>query len=79
MFEALSMGLLGAAIGIALGLGYGRLLVSALMRDIGPVQVIPWSWVAGLAVLAALAAMAAAVLPARRAGRVSIVDSLAEA
>ena len=46
--------------------------------QVHPILVVPWSWLAGLMVLAALAGMVAAVMPARRAARTSIVAAMAD-
>jgi putative ABC transport system permease protein len=78
LVEALLMAVVGALVGIAYGLVYGRLMVAKAFAEIHPVIVVPWSWMAGLVVLAALAGMLAAVLPARRAARASIVSAMAE-
>jgi putative ABC transport system permease protein len=78
LVEALLMGLVGALVGIGYGLLYGRLVVAKAFTQIHPAIVVPWSWLAGLVVLAALAGVVAAVLPARRAARASIVSAMAE-
>jgi putative ABC transport system permease protein len=78
LFEALLMGVVGALVGIGYGLGYGRLVVGKAFTDIHPVIEVPWSWLAGLVVLAGAAAALAAVLPARRAARASIVAAMAD-
>jgi putative ABC transport system permease protein len=78
LLEALLMGVVGALVGIGYGLLYGRLVVGKAFGAIHPAIVVPWSWLAGLVVLAALAGAAAAVLPARRAARASIVAAMAE-
>jgi putative ABC transport system permease protein len=77
LLEALLMGLVGALVGIAFGLVYGRLVVTTVFATIGPVIVVPWAWIAGLALLAGAAATTAAVLPARHAARTSIVTAMA--
>jgi putative ABC transport system permease protein len=78
LIEALLMGVVGAVVGIGYGLVYGRLVVSKAFSLIHPTIVTPWTWLAGLVVLAAVAGMVAAVLPARRAARASIVAAMAE-
>jgi putative ABC transport system permease protein len=78
LVEALLMGVVGALVGIVYGLVYGRIVISKAFSDIGPTIVIPWSWLIGLVVLAAGAATLAAVLPARRAAKASIVSAMAE-
>jgi putative ABC transport system permease protein len=78
LLEALLMGLVGALVGIAFGLIFGRIVVTTTFAAIGPVVVVPWLWIGGLAGLAAVAATLAAVLPARHAARSSIVAAMAE-
>jgi putative ABC transport system permease protein len=79
LMEALLMGVVGAVVGIGYGLVYGRLVVTKAFEGLSPVLVVPWTWMAGLVVLAALAGVLAAVLPARRAARASIVAAMADA
>ena len=62
----------GAAVGIAGGLGVGRLLRSEL-HDISPAD--PWSVVVGTAVLVSVA-FAASFVPAWRASRVDPASAL---
>lgn len=78
LVEALLMGVVGALVGIVYGLIYGRIVISKAFSAIGPTIVIPWGWLIGLVVLAAGAATLAAVLPARRAAKASIVSAMAE-
>lgn len=75
--EAVIIALLGAALGVLLGLALGVALAS-LLRDAGvDVVRVPWALL-GLFVLgAALAGVLAAVGPARRAARASVIDSIA--
>jgi putative ABC transport system permease protein len=79
LVEAALMAVVGAIVGVGFGLVYGRLLVRTAFATIGPIMVVPWSWLAGLVVLSAAAGLIAAVLPARRAARRSIVSAMAEA
>lgn len=78
LVEALLMALVGALVGIAYGLVYGRLVVGEAFAGLRPIVTVPWAWLAGLLVAAALAGVLAAVLPARRAARASIVAAMAE-
>jgi putative ABC transport system permease protein len=78
LVEAVLMAVIGALVGIAFGLVYGQMLVRRAFGEFDPVVVIPWTWVAGLITLAAVAGVLAAVLPARRASRASVVAALAD-
>jgi putative ABC transport system permease protein len=78
LVEAVLMAVVGALVGIAFGLVYGQMLVRRAFGEFDPVIVIPWTWVAGLITLAAVAGVLAAVLPARRASRASVVAALAD-
>ncbi|NDU76331.1 FtsX-like permease family protein [Actinomadura sp. DSM 109109] len=73
--EALVMAVIGAATGVVLGVGFGWAATNAMAGD--SVFSLPYLQVAGFVVLAGAAGTAAAVLPARRAARTSIVESLA--
>lgn len=73
--EALILGLIGAMVGVVLGVTFGwaaaRTLTDDLVFDLPVLQILAFVVVSGLA------GVLAAVLPARRAARASIVDSLA--
>ncbi|SNS77981.1 ABC transporter permease [Actinomadura mexicana] len=73
--EALVMAVIGAATGVVLGVGFGWAATNAMASD--SIFSLPYLQVIGFVVLAGAAGMAAAVLPARRAARTSIVESLA--
>ncbi|MFG2041789.1 ABC transporter permease [Dactylosporangium sp. NPDC048998] len=78
LVEAMLMGVVGALVGISYGLVYGRLVVAQAFAGLRPVIVVPWGWLVLLVAATAVAAMLAAVLPARRAARASIVAAMAE-
>ncbi|RAY15349.1 ABC transporter permease [Actinomadura craniellae] len=73
--EALIMGVIGALTGVVLGVVFGWASTNAISKNF--VFAPPYLWIAGFVVLAGLAGMLAGVLPARRASRASIVESLA--
>jgi putative ABC transport system permease protein len=78
--EALLMALLGITLGVALGTGFGWAMVDAFTRSAGAgVFSVPYARIALYVVLGAVAGVAAAVLPARRAARSSMVAAMAEA
>jgi putative ABC transport system permease protein len=78
LVEAVLMGLVGSVVGVAFGLIYGPMVVRQALAGIGPTIVVEWTWLAGLVLLAAAASCLAAVLPARRAAKASIVAAMAD-
>ncbi|WP_113703915.1 ABC transporter permease [Nonomuraea lactucae] len=73
--EALVLGLIGALVGVALGGVFGWAAVRAMID--GASFSVPGGQIALFVALSGLAGVLAAVLPARRAARASIVGSLA--
>ncbi|NUR91413.1 MAG: FtsX-like permease family protein, partial [Nonomuraea sp.] len=73
--EALVLGLIGALVGVALGGVFGWAAVSAMLPD--AVFSAPVGQIVLFVVLSGVAGVLAAVVPARRAARASIVGSLA--
>ncbi|GAA0953957.1 ABC transporter permease [Nonomuraea longicatena] len=73
--EALVLGLIGALVGVALGGVFGWAATQAMIN--GAVFSLPVGQVLLFVALSGLAGVVAAVLPARRAARASIVGSLA--
>ena len=73
--EALVMAVIGAFTGVALGVVFGWAITNAMSKT--SVFSLPYLQIVGFMVLAGAAGMAAAVLPARRAAKASIVESLA--
>ncbi|MFG1698724.1 ABC transporter permease [Nonomuraea sp. NPDC049309] len=72
--EALLLGLIGALVGVALGLVFGWVAMRALLPDAR--YAVPVAQVVVFVALSGVAGVLAAVLPARRAARASIVGSL---
>ncbi|MEO5873948.1 MAG: FtsX-like permease family protein [Streptosporangiaceae bacterium] len=72
--EAVVMALIGASVGVVLGVVFGWASIRAISAEI--VFSLPYAQIAGFIVLAAVAGVVAAVLPARRAARASIVGSI---
>jgi putative ABC transport system permease protein len=72
--EALVMAVIGALTGVVLGVAFGWASTRAMGES--TVFSLPYLQVAGFMLLAGVAGMLAAVLPARRAARTSIVESL---
>ncbi|GAA3471030.1 ABC transporter permease [Nonomuraea roseola] len=73
--EALVLGLIGALVGVTLGIAFGWAAVRTMMD--GATLMVPFAQIALFVALSGLAGVVAAVLPARKAARASIVGSLA--
>ena len=75
--EGVLISTFGGILGLVVGVGFGAALVGAL-----PVETVeftvPWLRLAGLMAIAAMLGIVAAALPARRAGRLDVLDALAE-
>ncbi|MFE9749169.1 ABC transporter permease [Saccharothrix saharensis] len=78
--ESVLMALMGAAIGLLLGIGFGWVITGALSNDTISVDlVVPFGQIGVMLAGAVVAAVVAAALPARRAARTSVVAGMAEA
>jgi putative ABC transport system permease protein len=75
-WEAVLIALLGTVVGVALGLGFGWALVKALGSQGIDQLAIPAARVAVVVVAGAIAAVLAAALPARRAARADVLQSI---
>ncbi len=75
-WEAALIALLGTAVGVALGLGFGWVLVDALSGEGIDHLAVPTVRLALLALAATVAAVLAAALPARRAARLDVLDAI---
>jgi putative ABC transport system permease protein len=67
---------LGAVLGVAMGIVFGVALQRAIADEGVDVLAIPWLQLAIFVVLAAVAGMLAAVLPARRAAGLDVLDAI---
>jgi putative ABC transport system permease protein len=76
-WEALFIAVLGAAIGLVVGVGAGWALARAAQDSDTLVVSVPWVRLAASAVAAAVLAVVAAVLPARRAARLDVLAAIA--
>lgn len=74
-WESVLTALVGAGIGIAAGLALAG-VVTALLADQGLRFVVPAGLLAAIAVVAAVAGVVAAVIPARRAGRMDVLAAV---
>ncbi|MEV5828782.1 FtsX-like permease family protein [Spirillospora sp. NPDC052242] len=72
--EALVMAVIGALNGVVLGIAFGWAATEAMGES--SVFALPYGQIAGFIALAAIAGVLAAVMPARRAAKASIVESL---
>jgi putative ABC transport system permease protein len=75
-WEAVLIALLGTVVGVALGLGFGWALVKALAGEGIDQLAIPAARVGTIVVAGAAAAVLAAALPARRAARADVLQSI---
>ncbi|TVP71499.1 MAG: ABC transporter permease [Nitriliruptor sp.] len=73
--EAISVALIGAALGLLLGVPLGAVFVRIEQLNITEL-VLPWTQIAIGVVLAAIAGLLAGVLPARRAANLDVLDAL---
>jgi putative ABC transport system permease protein len=78
LVEALLMGAVGALVGVGFGLLYGWATSRVIFSGITAVTTVPVGQLLLYLAIAVLAAVVAAVLPARRAARSSIVAALAD-
>jgi putative ABC transport system permease protein len=74
-YEAVITALIGAILGMALGIVFATLIAQPL-KDEGFTLSYPVGTLALLLVLAALAGVLAAILPARRASRLDVLQAL---
>lgn len=75
--ESVAIALLGAVLGVGLGLAFGTVLQRALVDEGLVLLAIPWGQVAIFLVLAALVGVLAALWPAHRASRMNVLQAIA--
>ena len=73
--ESIITALIGAAIGLPLGLGLAA-VVTHLLSDYGVTYQVPVGAIAAFVVVAVIAGLVAALLPARRASRLNVLEAL---
>jgi putative ABC transport system permease protein len=76
-YEAAVVAGFGAVLGAALGMGFGWVAVAALPSDIVSAVAVPVDQIAVLLVVAVGAGLLAALLPARRAARMDVLEAIA--
>lgn len=74
--ESVAIAVLGALLGLGLGLVFGLALMQALRDEGLEVTRVPWASLAGYLLAAVVIGLVAAVLPARRAGRLDVLDAV---
>jgi len=79
LVEALLMAVVGAVVGVPFGVLYGWITTGVMFKDNTLVMHVPVGQLAGYIAVAALAGVAAAVLPAGRAAKTSVVSAMADA
>jgi len=73
--EAISVALIGAALGLLLGVPLGAVFIRIEQLNITEL-VVPWTQIAIGVVLAAVAGLLAGVFPARRAANLDVLEAL---
>jgi putative ABC transport system permease protein len=74
--EAVVVSVLGAALGLVLGVGFGTAIVKALSSQGIGTLVIPFTTIIVVLILAALFGIFAAVFPARRAAKLDVLQAV---
>jgi putative ABC transport system permease protein len=72
-YESVVTALIGAALGIPIGIGLGALVGHAIAY---PAFTIPWGTIVVFVIAAVIAGLLAAIFPARRAGRLNVLEAL---
>jgi len=75
-WEAIIVGVFGALMGVVLGLIIGVVFSRAIPDQVISTITIPWPWLALLLLVGALLGAGAALLPARRAAKMNILDAI---
>lgn len=75
--EALLVAVFGASLGVAVGVVFGWAAVAALPATVTETLAIPVTRILILVAVAGLAGLVAAWGPARRAGRLNVLDAIA--
>jgi putative ABC transport system permease protein len=75
-WESVIISLLGTTLGLVIGTGFGWIMVKALESEGLNTFAIPTTQLAVVVVIAALAGVAAAVLPARRAAKLDVLEAI---
>lgn len=76
-WEAAIIAVFGTVMGVVVGTAFGWALISTLRDDGFSETVLPWAQIVVFVIIAAIAGLLAAVLPARRAARLDVLDAIA--
>ena len=76
--ESVAIAVLGALLGLGLGLVFGLALMQSLRDEGLEVTRVPWVSLGGYLLAAVVIGLVAAVLPARRAGRLDVLDAVSQ-
>lgn len=76
-YESAVIAAFGAILGVAMGIGLGWLMVEALPASFADSLAVPSGQIIVLVAVAAVAGLLAALLPARRAGRMNVLAAIA--
>jgi putative ABC transport system permease protein len=77
MWESIIVAVIGALLGVVVGLFFGIIVTAALSSQGIDVLSIPVAQIAGLVVFGVIAGLLAAILPARRAAKLNILEAIA--
>jgi putative ABC transport system permease protein len=76
-WEAIIVAVIGALLGVVLGLFFGVVVTAALSSQGINVLAIPTVQIIGLVIFGVVAGLLAAILPARRAAKLNVLESIA--
>ena len=76
-WEAAIIAVFGTVMGVVVGSAFGWALIATLRDEGFRETVLPWGQIVAFVVIAAIAGLLAAVLPARRAARLDVLDAIA--
>jgi putative ABC transport system permease protein len=75
-YESVITALIGAALGIVLGVLFGFIVMKDLSSSFGIFFAVPWGQLVAVLFVAVIAGILAAIVPARRAARIDILDAI---